>query len=51
MKSLYVRIDTRVYDRLKSESKNKRVPMGRLVEHYCEEGLQDKGAFKRLFGL
>ena len=51
MKSLFIRIDHRVYERLKKESKNKRVAMGRLVEHYCEEGLRDQGAFKRLFGL
>ena len=51
MKGLFIRIDQKVYDRLKKESKNKRVPMGRLVEHYCEEGLRDQGAFRRLFGL
>lgn len=51
MKGLFIRINEKVYDRLKKESKNKRVAMGRLVEHYCEEGLRDQGAFKRLFGL
>ena len=51
MKGLFIRIDNKIYDRLKKESKTKRVPMGRLVEHYCEEGLRDQGASRRLFGL
>jgi|TARA_E500000305_G_scaffold12673_1_gene8661 predicted HicB family RNase H-like nuclease len=50
MKAFVIRLDDKVYSKLKKESKKKRVSMNRLVQHYCELSIGDDSKFKRLFG-
>ena len=50
MKAFVVRLDDKLYSKLKKESKRKRISMNRLVEHYCDVSIGDDSKFKQLFG-